>query len=315
MVRAFLFIFLLFNFSAHAEAPRRACTVEQRVLEYTTFACYDSQTQQLTRHQIDPLVENFVIHELEENDVEVLDSSEFFKLSFVAQLQDVRSGLSLGPNCPEGDYQRVYYRVDEFNRLSSNHSVVQNLRRLAEALHSAGLCEVQFRPTHYSAINVSITNHDELLHHFLCMSNSESVFGTRNIGQGGRGPWGIHPAHSQRAGTVANWGGGRRETLRQDGLCRGMNAIARDANDNEIRRSDAYHDMDRIRGNARCALRLYQRTDSNGGLAAWGTSSAWGSNRHCSTATRNRLQFMKHLGELGCCSDACKRRVRARDSI
>jgi hypothetical protein len=152
-----------------------------------------------------------------------------------------------------------------------------------------GVCQVKPEKENYQGIDIRTP--DDLLEHFLCISNSESRFGQTNIGMGGRGPWGIHPMHNSARGKI----------------CYGLQSVVRSGS-REIKKNEAYKNPKVIRDNAACALRLYQMNGPGNGFKPWGTGSAWGSNRHCSKATRKKFQFGKYLGALSCCSEECKRK-------
>ena len=277
------------------------CSIVQAA-ESSDFYCFDGVSGTALYKEFNPLEEGTIQAELEEKNVEFVELEEYAKRIIRDGIKEIvgKENVPLQP-C----FQKIYYRVDEFNRLPTNHSTVQNVIKLAQALHKAGVCELDVKSQNFNGINVNSI--DDVLHHFLCISNSESVFGTRNIGMGGRGPWGIHPMHNQSAGTRA-FTGGKTVTLKRNGICHHLpKSIVRNSNGVEIKQSDRYKDSEVQLQNAKCAMVLYKEK----GFRDWGASSAWGSNRHCSASTRNRLQFNKHLGpELGCCSQSCKNKLK-----
>lgn len=275
------------------------CAIDSETYEdRDVWYCKDPATNSIHTEEVFPILSHGVQVALEERGGRVVSFEEFAVHAKPEELEQL--GLS-----PSGDENlcpmEVYYRVDEFNGLPQNHRVVNQLRRLATALHQAGVCDLPVQRQNFNNINIQTSQ--DVLHHFLCISNSESVFGTRNIGQGGRGPWGIHPMHNQRAGTTA-FVDGRTTTLRRDGLCYPSQAVVRDSDGREIRESDRYLNENVILDNARCALTLYRQN----GFGDWGRGRSWGSNRHCSESTRDRLQFFKNIGALGCCTDECRAR-------
>lgn len=267
--------------------------------ELTTFYCKDQLGNPIHKEEVDPLIENLVRTRIEEEGGEIVSFEEF---AARVSMDEIRSIIE-GPNNQDirSCIQKAYYRTNEFNRLPTNHEIINQLKTLARALQEAGVCELPVKRQNFNSINIQSSQ--DVLHQFLCISNSESVFGTRNIGMGGRGPWGIHPAHNQRAGTRA-FLDGKMRTLPRDGACYPSQAIVRDANGNEIKESNRYRAYPVILDNAKCAMTLYRQN----GFRDWGTTSAWGSNRHCPKSKRDRLQFFKHIGAAGCCTDACRAR-------
>lgn len=274
----------------------------------TKFYCRDFATGNVFTELIEPLQVEAVTRALSEKGASLVSLNEFVIQMSTEEL----NRLGLGPNevndlaCVE----KVYYRVEEFNQLPSTDPTVGRLKELARALQEAGVCNLPVARQTFNNINIQTS--DDVLHQFLCISNSESVFGRDNIGMGGRGPWGIHPAHNQAAGTSA-FLDGRTVTLKRNGLCYPGNAVVRNSSGTEIKESSRYKNYEVRLANAKCAMVLYQRSGSKGsmrGFRDWGTTSSWGSNRHCSSTSRDRLQFMKHIGLDGCCSQACKDRVQ-----
>ena len=303
LVFTLLFAFLVTAVAEETSSPRLSgsfCALDESG-EMSVFYCKDNQGNPIFRQEMEPILSNLAQTRLQEEGAELVSFEEFAARVSPTELM----ALATGPNKDiQACIERVYYRTEEFNGLPQDHRIAHQLRRLAQALQDAGVCELPVQRQTFNSIDIR-TNQD-LLHHFLCISNSESVFGTRNIGIGGRGPWGIHPAHNQPKGSRA-FLDGRTTTLGYDGLCYPSQAVVRDGTGREIKESDRYLDPAVILDNARCAMTLYRE---RGGFRPWGTTSAWGSNRHCSKTTRDRLQFFKHIGALGCCTDECRARYQ-----
>lgn len=274
------------------------CAIDNESSELTVFYCKDNQGNPVHKEEVEPILAGEIQARLEERHVEIVSIEEFAARVTPEEILAISQGPNTGENAC---FERIYYRTNEFNKLSTNHPVIEQVKILAKALQEAGVCDLPVKKQNFNSIN--ITNSQDVLHHFLCISNSESVFGTRNIGLGGRGPWGIHPAHNQKAGTKA-FLDGRTVTLKRNGACHPSQAIVRNSSGVEIKESDRYKAYPVILDNARCAMTLYRER----GFRDWGSTSAWGSNRHCSANTRNRLEFFKHIGALGCCTDACRAR-------
>lgn len=296
-----LFILNVHGFAQEAEEQTGLagsfCAIDETG-ENTVFYCKDNLGNPIHREEMLPILSESAKAGLIDAGVEIVSFEEFVGRVTEEELLALPGGPNEGM---QACIYKSYYRTNEFNRLPENHEIARQLRTLAQALQEAGVCDLPVKSQNFNDINIQSSQ--DVLHHFLCISNSESVFGTRNIGQGGRGPWGIHPAHNQRAGTSA-FLDGKTRTLQRDGVCYPSRAIVRDANGVEIKQSDRYREYPVILDNARCAMTLYRER----GFRDWGTTSAWGSNRHCSKATRDRLQFFKHIGALGCCTDACRSR-------
>lgn len=186
---------------------------------------------------------------------------------------------------------QVQYTVGEFNSLGSNSPHIARARAVANAMKQAGICRQAIKRDN-TGLGLQITNHDQLLQHFLCVSNHESTFGrgVDNIGQGGRGPFGINPIHVRNSG----------------GICDDLTQAVQSDSGTRAQRGARYENATVRRQNAQCALRLY---DANG-YRDWGTSrTSWGTNRFCSARERGRYNFERNLGEAACCSQACKQRV------
>jgi hypothetical protein len=284
-------------FSLNAKASDYICTIYSGD-EQSTFYCIDSKNQIMFDQSVEPISEYGYQLSLEDQGVEFVSPEVF-------AAKATQSGLTaLTKPEPKACYEEVYYRSGEFNKLPSNHAAINSLKELAKSLHSAGVCNL---PVSSGLPDLGIKNSDDILEHFLCISNSESVFGTRNIGQGGRGPWGIHPMHNQKAGTRA-FTDGKTVTLKKNGVCYPGKAVVRDASGKEIKDSKLYMANDVRLDNAKCAMTLYKQGDGKGirGFKDWGTGSAWGSNRHCTKKMRTSMNFGKFLGELSCCSASCK---------
>ncbi len=300
------FIFLVFRAicptPVQAEESKFFCMIDTTT-PLSVFHCRDEAHNSLHKRAVRPLEEVAFTHFLESKGVEIVSSEEYLKRTLLKNISQLIEGpLERLPCGTEYEY-RTYSRSKEFNALTPNHPTIKNLKVLAEALHSAGVCDTPVREENFNSIGIH--NSDDLIKHFLCISNSESVFGTENIGQGGRGPWGIHPMHNQKADSIA-YVSGQQILLKKDGLCHPSQSVVRDENGNEIKTNEAYFNINVISDNAKCAIKLYRTPGSLGGFSAWGTGTNWGSNRHCSKESRERLNFAKHIGALSCCSIACK---------
>lgn len=277
--------------------------------EFTVFHCRDDETKTFHKKAVEPILANEFSLFLEEKGVKIVSAEEFLQRTLLENISQLQDGSTEDPSCrfyPEREY-RTYYKSKEFNALPANHPAILRLTVLAQAMHDAGVCDIPVRKQNFNSIDVRYS--DDLLQQFLCISNSESLFGAENIGMGGRGPWGIHPMHNQKAGTMA-YANGTKFKLKKNGICYPGQAIVRDSNGAEIKQNSKYFDPKVILDNARCALIMYQTPGSNGGLAPWGTGDKWGSNRHCSKKERDRLKFSKYLGTLSCCSQACKDQIQ-----
>jgi hypothetical protein len=268
--------------------------------ENTFFYCKDPNSGTTHVQEIEPIYVSDMVRRLEESGGEIVSSEDFVARVTEKELLEMIAGPDKELN-QQACVQKIYYRTNQFNDLPVNGEITNQLKTLARALHEAGVCDLPVKQQNFNSIN--IRSQQDVLHHFLCISNSESVFGTRNIGLGGRGPWGIHPMHNQKSGTRA-FVDGRTVTLKRNGVCYPSQAIVRTPAGVEIKESNRYKNYDVILDNAKCAMTLYKAK----GFTDWGTKKAWGSNRHCSKTTRDRLQFFKHIGALGCCTDACRAR-------
>lgn len=297
-----LFVTLFTFIPLSLSADDYICTIDDTEADKSTFYCYDKGTGGGHVESVDPFLEESLRRHLIENGVTFYNPTEFVgHLAHPVQyMLNHHAGRAV--NSCESVFSQVYYRLHEIDRFNVNHPTVARIRELADAMHEAGVCNVPVINGNYH--NINIRNQDDVLQHFLCISNSESVFGRDNLGIGGRGPWGIHPMHNQRRGTRAHVDG-RMTTLPRDGVCLGLQSTVRNSAGEEIRTNSRYRDPAVIRDNARCALILYQ---NNGGYRPWGTTSAWGSNRHCSSSNRQRINFERLIGSRACCTDACRRR-------
>ncbi len=295
--------FLLLSSYAKTGRGGDYCVIQQKAAT-SDFYCYVKESDRVIGKSVSPLEEYMVRRKLEDKGVKFFDKDLEFTTQLATDAFKAIAGKII--ECSESEkLEKVYYQVDQFNRLPASSEAVQSVKKLARALHKAGVCNVDVKQQSFNGINISSA--DDVLHQFLCISNSESVFGRDNIGMGGRGPWGIHPMHNQAKGTRA-FTGGKTVTLKKNGICYDYpKAIVRDGNGVERKVSSLYRDPEVQYQNARCALILYNQN----GFRDWGTGQSWGSNRHCSASTRNRLEFNKHLGaELGCCTQSCKDRLR-----
>lgn len=306
MIKSILLSLLLIT-SLSAHASDYYCSIQSEESK-STFFCLDMERKVMFEQDVEPISELAYQVQLEDQGVRFVSPEEFMLKSVEAGAQVVKQ------EPPVACFEEIYYRVDEFNRLPTNHSAIASLKELAKSLHAAGVCNL---PIARGLTSLDIKDSDDVLQHFLCISNSESVFGTRNIGQGGRGPWGIHPMHNQRAGTRA-FVDGKTSTLRRNGACYPSKAVVRDKNGVEIKDSKRYMANDVRLDNAKCAMTLYKQSNGRGGIRGfsdWGTGKAWGSNRHCTKNMRTKLNFGKFLGELSCCSAACKNKFTSNKAI
>lgn len=173
-----------------------------------------------------------------------------------------------------GDMSTNAYTVSEMQRLRTfDPGGLSRLRILAEVIHEAGICDVNVVRENY--LGIDVVNSDDLLQQMLCIANNESTLGRDNGGIGGRGAWGINPMH-------------------RTGICREFPLATRRSKDNRHYTSRAA----RLQ-NAKCAIKLYK----DSALVPWGRTTAWGSNRHCSRSDRERMNFVRLLGErLATCS-------------
>lgn len=287
------------------------CTIDNTG-ELTQFKCLNrtkgddsawflQEGDQAFIKEVEPIIADDIKAELKERGVSFLDPLSFTALSFF-DVVDSLNRQSLGES--NACFQKIAYTSKEFAALPDNHSTIKRLKKLADALKEAGICSASIKSDNTSH-GIDDQNHDDLLEHFLCISNSESTFGRDNIGMGGRGPWGIHPMHNQPKGTSA-FTGGKTVTLKKNQLCYPSKAIVRDSNGREIKESKRYENYEVQVANATCALKLYKQS----GYAPWGKGHKWGSNRHCSRSDKNRFKFKKFLKEKACCSKSCIAKVK-----
>ncbi len=300
--------------NSHAASPLYC--FEDDTKELSVFYCRNDGDGTHAKYPVEPIFAVSFAEHLKSKGVDIVTAEEFMKRSN-GNIWDVFAEGALAAaekmGCPaiEEEY-RSYFRYKEFNALSSNDPVIKHLAVLADALHEAGVCDIPVRKENFNSIDVR--SKDDLLQHFLCISNSESVFGQSNIGMGGRGPWGINPGHTQRKGTYS-YISGSKQKLKKDGICYPSKAVARDENGAELKVNSLYFDEEVILDNAKCALTLYKVDGSLGGFSSWGKGKSWGSNRHCSKTTRDRLKFTKFLGTKACCSSACKDAVTGKKTL
>lgn len=258
------------------------CVVDNQS-EASVFTCTNIKNNESFTQEVPPLVELEITRKMQASGVQVVSYESYFEKTLMGTMNDF---LSAGDPLAGGCFERIGYETNEFNRLPENHETIARIRELASVLKEAGVCNMPVKSANY--LGVDIRNADDVLAQFLCISNSESTFGRDNIGQGGRGPWGIHPMHNL-----------------SNGVCYPSQAVVRDSSGKETKRNNDYLNRNVRLDNAKCALELY----SAKGFRDWGTTNKWGSNRHCSKRVRDRLNFKKYLGELACCTQACKARV------
>jgi hypothetical protein len=144
--------------------------------------------------------------------------------------------------------------VEAYTNSQFNSGKVQaRLERLSGLLLEQGVCEL---PMIDKVANLGLRNQTDLMHHFLCLSNHESLLGGANDGIGGNGLIGINKMH-----------------LKKGGVCAGLTL------DNVL------HDP---ATNISCAFRLYRIK----GFRDWGsTKGSWGTNRWCTEAKKRALHF------------------------
>jgi len=290
LIKLLSFLSLLLPLTLWAKA-NVICSYDERETE-TTFFCMNKETKKPMDYTVPSIAHKSVLDDISANGARLVKMDEYLAEASPYMVLD----LAEGPNKSIRScwmFEKIAFTVDQFNDLPPSDPAIDRLKSLAQAMKDAGVCKVQVHNENY--LNIGVTNNDELLHQFLCIANNESTLGKDNIGIGGRGPWGINPIHNNKRGS----------------LCYGTQAVVRDANGNEDKadkkRNNRRYMTDAVRlDNAKCALKLYE---ANNGLRDWGKTKKWGSNRHCSKTTRDRLQFMKHLGPLGCCSQACMARA------
>ena len=295
----FIFIFCFESYSQERKLSDYTCSFDKRA-GGTILKCLDRKNRDSSGWALQSEDSSFTkkVHPLEAGDikadlidrgVEFIDSASFEIVSFFKTVDEINAQeLAKNRLCP----QKVSYKKNEFNQLDDEHPTIVRLRSLAKALKMAGVCELPIRKTK-TKIDIDINNNDDLLEHFLCISNDESVFGRDNIGIGGRGPWGINPLHNEKKGS----------------LCYQSQAVVRNKEGEEIKKSELYLNDEVRMDNAKCAFKLYLREDGNAGFTAWGTTSKWGSNRHCSRSDKKGFQFRKYLKAEACCSKACKEKA------
>lgn len=275
-------------FAGLGEAPDSAvssyvCTVDERT-EMTKFLCLDKITGERFDQDVEPIEAMDAMATLRDNGVEFITSDQ---PNYTVLLAQFFPGFDPTRAC----FQQIQFTIEEFNRLGQSSPHIRRAQAVATALKNAGVCSQTIRRDNTN-LGLQITNHDQLLQHFLCVSNHESTFGrgTDNLGRGGRGPFGINPIHVRNSGGIC------------DDLTR---AVLPDTGD-RTERGARYENATVREQNARCALRLYNAN----GYRDWGTSTtSWGTNRHCSARLRARYNFERNLGAAACCSQTCRDRV------
>lgn len=265
----------------------------------STVTCIDDLTGEQFSQKVEPIQLNDLVSSLQENGA-VFDDDRYNKQLFTnAVIRTDKFGVF-----PTQCFDRVRFTAREFNRLRPNDSNIIRAKAIARALKTAGVCQSPIKSDN-TRLGLGVSNNDQLLQHFLCISNGESTFGrgADNIGMGGRGPFGIHPTLHTGPGDI----------------CADINPIVdaeetRSAlrNRTKAQRGASYENATVRRDNAACALRLYERN----GYRDWGTQSTnWGTNHECNARQRASFNFEKNLGADACCSDACRERVRRSQSI
>ncbi len=265
----------------------------------STVTCLNELTGEQYSQQVEPIQLNDLVARLRENGAVFNDDRYNQQLITSAVIRSDEFGVF-----PQVCFDQIRFTASEFNRLRSNDSNIIRAKAIARALKAAGVCSQRIKRDN-SGLGIGVSNNDQLLQHFLCISNGESTFGrgADNIGMGGRGPFGIHPTlHTGRGD-----------------LCGDISPVVlseetNSAKNNRTRaqRGASYENAATRRDNAACALRLY---DSRG-YRDWGTNSTnWGTNHECNARQRASFNFERNLGADACCSDACRTRVRRAGSI
>ncbi len=302
-------LLILFSFSVQAfglgesssdtsDFNNVSCTVT-RSDWLSTVTCLDEITGEQHSQQIEPIQLNELIARLRENGATFNEDRYNQQLLSSAVIRSNEFGV-----IPQQCFDQIRFTAREFNRLRSDDSNIIRAKAIARALKDAGVCTQTIKRDN-SGLSIGVSNNDQLLQHFLCISNGESTFGrgADNIGMGGRGPFGIHPTlHT----------GSR-------GLCSDISPIVRSQETSSAKRDrtraqrGASYENARVRqDNATCALRLYNQN----GYRDWGTSSTnWGTNHECNSSQRASFNFERNLGADACCSDTCRARVRRNSSI
>lgn len=257
------------------------CTVDASG-ELSVFYCADGNTKEEYIHSVDPLLEREIIQGMKEENIDVVDSVEYFKRNFKHEMEGV-SKLGIPP---VACFERVGYKTSEFTALPQGHKTIMRVQELVSVLKEAGVCSIDVEKESY--LGIDIKNNDDVLEHFLCISNNESTFGNGrdNIGDGGRGPFGINPIHNDEPGDP----------------CYPGQAVRRDSRGRELKDYKLYLNRVTRLANARCAIELYKRK----GFTDWSETRKWGSNRHCDRDKKKRFNFSKYLGAEMCCTSACR---------
>lgn len=180
--------------------------------------------------------------------MKIVALSSFFLLTSFTSCKSIKNNSEIKEFGPKDYNQGIY--SEEAQTLA---------REASAAFKSQGICELPLNKTYVSELGIS--NHTDLLHHFLCLADKESLFNRTPDGVGGNGLIGINKVH-----------------FKSNGLCPGMNA-------NLVKKD--------INKNIECAFRLYNRSGKQGGLHAWGKpgSAPWGSNRSCGKVRRDAYKF------------------------
>lgn len=265
----------------------------------STVTCIDELTSEQFSQNVEPIQLNDLIASLRENGAVFNDDRYNRQLVTSAVLRTNEFGVF-----PQQCFDQIRFTAQQFNRLGTRDSNILRAKSIARALKAADVCRRPIKSDN-TRLGLGISNNDQLLQHFLCISNGESTFGrgADNIGMGGRGPFGIHPTLHTGSG----------------GICANINPIVateetRTARTNRTKaqRGASYENAAVRRDNAECALRLYERN----GYRDWGTKSTnWGTNHECNSSQRASFNFEKNLGVDACCSDACRARVNRAQSI
>lgn len=305
----FLILLYIFSFSTFASEIGEDNQQEQNLSSVScsvalsdwlsTITCLDEISGEQFSQKVEPIQVNDLVASLRENGAVFNDNRYTQQLITNAVMRSDEFGVF-----PKQCFDKVRFTVGEFNRLRSNDSNITRAKAIARALKAAGVCQQTIKRDN-TGLGLGISNSDQLLQHFLCISNGESTFGrgADNIGMGGRGPFGIHPTEHTGPGEI----------------CADINPIVRAEETSTAKRTRtkaqrgaSYENAATRRDNATCALRLYESR----GYRDWGTkSTTWGTNHECNAQQRASFNFERNLGADACCSDACRTRVSRAQSI
>lgn len=151
---------------------------EDDTKELSVFYCRNDGDGTYAKYPVEPLFAASFSEHLKSRSVDIVTAEEFMMRSNGNIWEVFAEGAVAASDkmgCPAIDEEyRSYFRYKEFNALSSNDPVIQHLEVLVDALHEAGVCDVSVRKENFNSIDVR--SKDDLLQHFLCISNSESFW-------------------------------------------------------------------------------------------------------------------------------------------